>query len=404
MRGSGNRVDFPCCKSHDKHCSALTADYPYIYIPVREHTKILNYDCSDSPGTEMAWRFRGEMEAKYQQYHQFNLLERFRPLACTALPLGIMLQLSFIFNSLSSSNSGIAIAVAACRILIACGAIVSCTIITWSDEYRLKAGYCIIWIGRLLLAIIVAQNLGLEQYQHEIISLTMFLYYVLVFSSIIAPTYEEHLLALIIIAAAKPMAFIILGNWCPLSPTAKAQACDDISTWQSHLPLGIILCTSASVNWLSHTDRRKSRRASPQISVDSKIHPDEQPPLHNDGSVLASILGWEPITSAEAEAHGALQEEEGSPFRRPPFGRPKRTGSATGTLWAPGRAATCSALWTPAAAFSRSSACASRRPAAATWSGACGRSSACGTRISSSTRQSNGARTRPAGAAGSCAC
>ena len=129
--------------------------------------------------TEMAWRFCGEMEAKYQQYHQFNLLERFKPLACTALPLSIILQLSFIFDSLSSNYSGIAIAVAACRILLKCCAIVSCTITTWSDKHRLKAGHCIIWIGRLLLAIVVAQKLGLEQYQHEIISLMTFLFYLL---------------------------------------------------------------------------------------------------------------------------------------------------------------------------------------------------------------------------------
>ena len=152
----------------------------------------------------------------------------------------------------------------------------------------------------------IAQKLGLEQYQHEIISLTIFLYYLLVVSSVIAPTYEEHLLGLIIIGAAKPMAFIITGDWCPLSTTAKTQACDESSIWQSHLQLGIMLCTSASVNWLSHADRRKSWRTSPQISVDSKIHPDEQQPFHNDGSVVASMLGWEPITSAEAEAYGAL--------------------------------------------------------------------------------------------------
>ena len=164
------------------------------------------------------------MELAYRQYHLLNVVDRFRPIACTLVPLSVCLRVSYIVSNLlmNPNFSVLGISTSVVRLSISCSMIYSCTIVEWSDKFKLKIGSCFVWFYRIYLVMMIAQEAGLEQDQSQIMYAMSFLLCLFIIGSILTPTFEEHLLVLIAILVVKPIAYLATSNWCPLSSKATS--------------------------------------------------------------------------------------------------------------------------------------------------------------------------------------
>ena len=122
------------------------------------------------------------------------------------------------------------------------------------------------------------------------------------------------------IGAAKPVAYITTGSWCPLA----ARGCDGAPTWEEQLKLAVTLCVSAGVNYLSHAERRRMWRASPGIPahLSEDIAPEAvadaastttlsaPPPPDFSVDAAAAAMGWAAMSHEERAQYAAMLDEE----------------------------------------------------------------------------------------------
>jgi hypothetical protein len=272
----------------------------------------------------MQYRVSDVMEREYQRRHMSGLIESFKPVASTLLPFGFVIRAWSVLASLfgSPSVSYLEVFVGMGKLFMSATIMYACLAVSWSEHYKLKFGSYLLWSHRLLLISNIAEQTGLRQDHTEIMKMMYFIIFLFIFGPIITPTYEEHLLMIFAIGAAKPVAYIVAGSWCPLA----ARGCDGAPTWAEQMQLAIILCASAGVNYLSHAERRRMWRASPGIPAPIPVEyiaADAAaallaPPLAELFGLddTAAAMGWAGMTHGEREEYAAMLGEEARDVQR----------------------------------------------------------------------------------------
>jgi hypothetical protein len=264
------------------------------------------------------------MEREYKQRHMSGLIDSFKPVASALLPLGFLIRAWSVLTSVFGSPrvTYLEVFVGVGKLLMSATTMYSCLAVSWSEYYKTKFGSFLIWSNRLLLISNIAEQIGLKQDHTEIMKMMYFITFLFIFGPIVTPTYEEHFFMIFAIGAAKPVAYIVTGSWCPLA----ARGCDGAPSWAEQMQLAVILCASAGVNYLSHAERRRIWRASPciparilseDIAADAATAALAPPPA--DFSCMeaaAAAMGWADMTHGEREEYAAILGEEARDVQR----------------------------------------------------------------------------------------
>ncbi len=86
--------------------------------------------------------------------------------------------------------------------------------------------------------------------------------HLVVFGAVVTPSFEEHLLMIIILLAVKPTSLLISGSMAPLATTSHKTLDSHVSEILQQV---VAASVSVAVHYLVHADRRRLWIASPRL-------------------------------------------------------------------------------------------------------------------------------------------